>query len=431
MDYKLGLLGLGTVGTGVAQILQSPTRRHPLLNTLSIHRVGVRSLDKQRDIDVAQDALTTDLQGIVSDTDVDIVVELIGGIEPARTLILEAIARGKHVVTANKAVIAAHGTEIAEAAKDAGVCVAYEAAVGGGIPIVQPLQECLGANVLLAITGIVNGTTNFILDRMTSGGESFDAALAEAQALGYAEADPTADVDGLDAADKIAILASLGFNVTIDRAQVFCEGIRHITADDIRYARDWGFEVKLLATAQRQPADLDTLDVRVHPTLLPFDHPLANVHNVNNAVLVRGEPLGEVMFFGPGAGRGATASAVVADVLNTVAKLTAKVENPNRYFKTLSPHQATVQPIGEGVQRYYARVLAKDRPGVIGAMGQCFGNYGVSLEMVMQKDVQGDLAEVVVLTHNVLEANFQKALQELEELPEIASVPTTLRVLPD
>ncbi|WP_017326501.1 homoserine dehydrogenase [Synechococcus sp. PCC 7336] len=430
MVYRLGLLGLGTVGTGVAQILQSPSYRHPLLKELSIARVGVRSLDKPRDIDLPNELLTNNLSEIVSDREIDIAIELIGGIEPARSLILQAIANGKHVVTANKAVIAAHGKEIFTAAERTGACVLLEAAVGGGIPILQPLQQCLGANVIHRITGIANGTTNFILDRMTQTGQAFADALATAQALGYAEADPTADVDGLDAADKIAILAGIAFNERVDRADVFCEGIRHITDTDIRYSREWGFEVKLLATAER---DLETreIDLRVHPMLLPFEHPLANVHLANNAILVQGEPIGEVMFFGPGAGRGPTASAVVSDILNIVAKLEAGIARPDRYFNSNTLHEARVRSIERVTQRYYARVLAKDRPGVIGAMGQCFGDRNVSLERVVQKDVLGGAAEVVVLTHNVLERNFQQALNDIRQLPAIQSVETVLRVLPD
>lgn len=240
MAYNLGLLGLGTVGTGVAQILQSPSHRNPLLKELQLAKIGVRSPGKQRDIQLPESVLTDDVDGIVTDSTIDVIVELLGGIEPSRSLMLTAIANGKHVVTANKAVIAAHGEEILAAAQAQGVCVFFEAAVGGGIPILQPLQQCLGANVLHTITGIVNGTTNYMLDRMTRNGEAFEAVLAVAQELGYAEADPTADVDGLDAADKIAILASLAFDLQVNREDVFCEGIRTITAADIEHAREWG-----------------------------------------------------------------------------------------------------------------------------------------------------------------------------------------------
>ncbi|MEL7086546.1 MAG: homoserine dehydrogenase [Cyanobacteria bacterium P01_G01_bin.4] len=431
MAYNLGLLGLGTVGTGVAQILQSPSHRNPLLKELQLAKIGVRSPGKQRDIQLPESVLTDDVDGIVTDSTIDVIVELLGGIEPSRSLMLTAIANGKHVVTANKAVIAAHGEEILAAAQAQGVCVFFEAAVGGGIPILQPLQQCLGANVLHTITGIVNGTTNYMLDRMTRNGEAFEAVLAVAQELGYAEADPTADVDGLDAADKIAILASLAFDLQVNREDVFCEGIRTITAADIEHAREWGFDVKLLATASRIPDRDRQLDIRVHPTLLPHDHPLANVHQANNAVLVSGDPLGEVMFYGPGAGRGPTASAVVSDIVNVIARLELDTDQPNKLFLSMPSQAADVRGIEGATMRYYTRFLARDRAGVIGELGRCFGDCGVSLEQVIQKDVRDDVAEVVVLTHNVQEKYFRQAISAIQELDAIHSVPTTIRVLPD
>ncbi|MEO0354583.1 MAG: homoserine dehydrogenase [Cyanobacteria bacterium P01_A01_bin.3] len=431
MAYNLGLLGLGTVGTGVAQILQSPSHRNPLLKELQLAKIGVRSPGKQRDIQLPESVLTDDVDGIVTDSTIDVIVELLGGIEPSRSLMLTAITNGKHVVTANKAVIAAHGEEILAAAQAQGVCVFFEAAVGGGIPILQPLQQCLGANVLHTITGIVNGTTNYMLDRMTRNGEAFEAVLAVAQELGYAEADPTADVDGLDAADKIAILASLAFDLQVNREDVFCEGIRTITAADIEHAREWGFDVKLLATASRIPDRDRQLDIRVHPTLLPHDHPLANVHQANNAVLVSGDPLGEVMFYGPGAGRGPTASAVVSDIVNVIARLELDTDQPNKLFLSMPSQAADVRGIEGATMRYYTRFLARDRAGVIGELGRCFGDCGVSLEQVIQKDVRDDVAEVVVLTHNVQEKYFRQAISAIQELDAIHSVPTTIRVLPD
>ena len=431
MAYNLGLLGLGTVGTGVAQILQSPSHRSPFLKDIQLAKVGVRSPDKVREVRLPGGVLTDDLESIVNDDAIDVVVELLGGLEPARSLMLQAIASGKHVVTANKALIAAHVEEILSAAEAQGVCVFFEAAVGGGIPILQPLQQCLGANVLQTITGIVNGTTNFMLDRMTQNGEAFEDVLAVAQELGYAEADPTADVDGLDAADKIAILASLAFDRRVNRKDVYCEGIRHITAADIEHAREWGFEVKLLATASRLQDDDRQLDIRVHPTLLPHNHPLANVHHANNAVLVNGEPLGEVMFYGPGAGRGPTASAVVSDIVNVIARLELGVEHPNKLFLSKPLQTADVRGIEAATMRFYTRLLARDRAGVIGELGRCFGDCGVSLEQVIQKDVRDDVAEVVVLTHNVQEKYFRQAIAAIQELDAIHSVPTTIRVLPD
>ena len=300
----MGLLGLGTVGTGTAQILTDAAGRHPLISEIEIAKVGVRNPQKTRDVELAAEKLTTDLDSIVSDPNIDIVVELMGGLEPARSLILRAIAHGKHIVTANKAVVSRFGDEIFTAANAAGVYVQLEAAVGGGIPVIQPLKQALGVNRIHAVTGIVNGTTNYILTRMQREGGDFAPILADAQRLGYAEADPTADVDGLDAADKIAILASLAFGGRIKLDQVHCEGIRQVSSADIDYAKQLGFVIKLLAIAKRDTCprtseQLDQLQVRVHPTLVPEDHPLATINDVFNAILVEGDPLGQVMFFWP------------------------------------------------------------------------------------------------------------------------------------
>ncbi|MBD0364262.1 MAG: homoserine dehydrogenase, partial [Coleofasciculus sp. C3-bin4] len=309
MAFKIGLLGLGTVGTGTAEILLNPSGRQPLLQDIEIYKVGVRSLGLPRLVSLPPDVLTTDVEAIVTDEAVDIVVEVMGGLEPARSLILKAIAHGKHVVTANKAVIARYGAEIFTAAEEAGVYVLLEAAVGGGIPVIQPLKQSLGVNRIKSVTGIINGTTNYILTRMQSEGGEFTDILADAQKLGYAEADPTADVDGLDAADKIAILASLAFAGRIKLQDVHCEGIRQVSATDIAYAQKLGFVIKLLALAKREEIASDTpesetLQMRVHPTLVPQTHPLASISGVYNAILVEGEPIGQVMFFGPGAGSG-------------------------------------------------------------------------------------------------------------------------------
>ncbi|MEL7495448.1 MAG: homoserine dehydrogenase, partial [Cyanobacteria bacterium J06554_11] len=273
---KVGLLGMGTVGTGVAKILLETKGRHPLLSQLEISKVGVRSL-KPRAVQLPDSLYTTDLDSIVSDPDIDIIVEVIGGLEPARSLILTAISKGKHIVTANKAVISRYGEEIYEAATAAGVYVMIEAAVGGGIPIIAPLKQALSINRIQAVMGIINGTTNYILTRMQTEGGDFGPILTDAQALGYAEADPTADVDGLDAADKIAILAALAFGGRIDRQQVYCEGIRNVSAADISYAEKLGFVIKLLAIAKLPAPNptADSIQVRVHPTLVPTDHPLA------------------------------------------------------------------------------------------------------------------------------------------------------------
>ncbi|HAZ47123.1 MAG TPA: homoserine dehydrogenase [Cyanobacteria bacterium UBA11369] len=438
MAFKIGLLGLGTVGTGTAQILLDPSGRNPLLEELEIYRIGVRNPEKTRPIQLPPGAVTSDLESIVTDPDVDIVVEVIGGLEPARELILKAIAHGKHVVTANKAVIARYSDEIFDAANDAGVYVLLEAAVGGGIPVIQPLKQALGVNRIRSVTGIVNGTTNYILTRMQTEKADFADVLAAAQKLGYAEADPTADVDGFDAADKIAILASLAFGGRIKLEDVYREGISQVSAADIAYADKLGFVIKLLAIANREMLTDDPTDrlrLRVHPTLVPQTHPLASINGVYNAILVEGDPIGQVMFFGPGAGAGPTASAVVSDILNIAAVLTQ-----NSFLKTHSSklhplltcthqHYCKIAPIEELTTRFYARFLTKDRPGVIGKLGTSFGNHGVSIESIVQTGFQGELAEIVVVTHDVREGDFHQALDEIRTLDTVDSIPSLLRVL--
>ncbi|WP_414570575.1 homoserine dehydrogenase [Nostoc sp. CCY 9925] len=456
MGVKLGILGLGTVGTGTVQLLQDKAGRHPLLQEIEIYRVGVRSVDKPRAIELPAEVLTTDLEAIVNDPTVDIIVEVMGGLEPARSLILKALSNGKHVVTANKAVIARYGAEIFTTANQAGVYVMLEAAVGGGIPVIQPLKQSLSVNRIHTVTGIVNGTTNYILTRMQTEGSNFSDVLADAQRLGYAEADPTADVDGLDAADKIAILASLGFGGRINLKDVYTEGIRQVSKTDIAYAEKLGFVIKLLAIANRitPPEEdggtrgrgdagtfsLSPLSVRVHPTLVPKAHPLASINGVYNAILVEGEPIGQVMFFGPGAGAGATASAVASDILNLTASLKSQTVSTQELNKSeiaaLNPllacghHEySQIVPMAELITRFYARFLTNDQPGVIGKLGTCFGNYGVSLESIVQTGFQGELAEIVVVTHDVREGNFRQALAEIESLEAVESIPSLLRVL--
>lgn len=425
---KLGILGLGTVGTGTVQLLQDSAGRHPLLQEIEIYRVGVRSLDKPRGVELSTEVLTTDLESIVNDPAVDIVVEVMGGLEPARSLILKALSNGKHVVTANKAAIARFGAEIFTTANQAGVYVMLEAAVGGGIPVIQPLKQSLSVNRIHTVTGIVNGTTNYILTRMQTEGSNFNDVLADAQRLGYAEADPTADVDGLDAADKIAILASLGFGGRINLQDVYTEGIRQVSKTDIAYAEKLGFVIKLLAIAKRDTPS-SPLSVRVHPTLVPQAHPLASINGVYNAILVEGEPIGQVMFFGPGAGAGATASAVTSDILNLIAVLKTNTAVANPLLACGHQEYCEIAPMAELITRFYARFLTNDQPGVIGKLGTCFGNYGVSIESIVQTGFQGELAEIVVVTHDVREGNFRQALAEIRNLSAIESIPSLLRVL--
>jgi homoserine dehydrogenase len=443
---KIGLLGLGTVGTGIAKILLSPENRHPLLGEVEIQRIGVRNLNTKREVDFPPECFTTNLESIVTDPDIDLIVEVIGGLEPARSLILKAIARGKHVVTANKAVIARYGDEIFTAARSNGVYVMLEATVCGGIPIIQILKQGMGANRIQSVIGIINGTTNYILSRMLHEGGDFETILADAQQLGYAEADPSADIDGYDAADKIAILASLAFSDRIKLDRVHREGIRSISAADIQVATELGFVIKLLGIAQRniqgniqsnaRSSSVDAevfseiLDVRVHPTLIPKSHPLAQIDGVTNAVMIGGDPIGELVFAGAGAGAGATASAIVSDIINTVAAIDANPSQINLLMGCVHQQYAQMQPIEKTTSQFYVRFVVREQPGVIGELGTCFGKHQVSLKSVIQKsDNDGSLANVFVITQAVLEADFQSAIHEIRSLSSLHSVPTVLRLL--
>ena len=443
MTIGIGLLGLGTVGAGVAGILASPQGRHPLVGELALRRVAVRDLNRPRPVELAAELLTTSPEAVVDDPAVDIVVEVMGGLEPARSLILRAIRAGKPVVTANKAVIARYGQEIAAAAAEEGVYVLIEAAVGGGIPIIEPLKQSLGGNRIQRVSGIINGTTNYILSRMADEGAAYAEVLADAQRLGYAEADPAADVQGGDAADKIAILAGLAYGGPVERSAIPTEGIDRLDARDVAYAAQLGFVVKLLAVAQHlgaEPAgasagegDCQLLDVRVHPTLLPKDHPLAGVHGVNNAILVEGEPVGRVMFYGPGAGAGPTASAVVADILNIAGIRQVSGPAPNAPLDPLlaasSWRRCRLGDSALTTHRNYVRLRTRDEAGVIGHIGSCFGQAGVSIQSIVQFEQRQAAAEIVVITHEVQESRFRAALQAIEALPEVDCVAACLRTL--
>lgn len=432
----VGLLGLGTVGGGVASILLSPQERHPLVADLELIRVAVRDRDRPRPVDLSSEQLTTDPQTVVADPRVDVVVEVIGGIEPARTLILAAIQAGKSVVTANKAVIARHGAEIAQAAAAAGVYVLIEAAVGGGIPIIEPLKQSLGGNRINRVSGIINGTTNYILTRMADEGAAYADVLAEAQRLGYAEADPAADVDGLDAADKIAILSTLAFGGGVDRQSIPTEGISRLQGEDVDYARQLGYGVKLLAVAERMAtsdttADPVPLSLRVQPTLVPSHHPLAGVHGVNNAILVEGDPIGQVMFFGPGAGAGPTASAVVADILN-IAGIRQASGADGRLDPLLAAgswRRCSLVDPGRVRQRHYVRFNTQDAPGVIGRIGGCFGDRDISIQSIVQFNASSAGAEIVVITHEVDQRSMDDALVAIRALPEVSGLAAHLGCL--
>ncbi len=425
----IGLLGLGTVGAGVASILSSPEGRHPLIADLDLVRVAVRDLQRPRPVSIPSECLTTNPEEVVDDPNVNVVVEVIGGIEPARTLIMRAIAAGKSVVTANKAVIARHGEEIAAAAAASGVYVLIEAAVGGGIPIIEPLKQSLGSNRIDRVSGIINGTTNYILSRMADEGADYHAVLKEAQDLGYAEADPAADVDGHDAADKIAILSGLAFGGPIERAAVPTTGISNLQGRDVDYATELGYGVKLLAIAERLESNSDQgnslpLAVRVQPTLVPKDHPLAGVNGVNNAILVEGDPIGRVMFYGPGAGAGPTASAVVADILNIagIRQLNNSDGGLDPLLAASSWRSCHLVDGSETRQRNYVRFHTEDAPGVIGRIGSCFGEQGVSIQSIVQFDASNEGAEIVVITHEVGNGAMQNALKAIAALPEVRTL---------
>ncbi len=432
----VGLLGLGTVGTGVVEILQNPEGRHPLVKELDLIRIGVRDPERKRGVEVKKSLLTKNLEEVIDDPKVQVIIEVIGGIEPARKLIMKAISLGKSVVTANKAVIARHGEEIALAAANAGVYVLIEAAVGGGIPIIEPLKQSLGGNKIQKITGIINGTTNYILTRMTKEGMSCEEVLKIAQNLGYAEADPTADVDGLDAADKISILSGLAFGGPINRSEVLTKGIKQLNSQDVAYANQLGYCVKLLAIAERilkgsQKEQSLPLAVSVQPTLVPNHHPLAGVHGVNNAIFIEGNPVGRVMFYGPGAGAGPTASAVVADLLNIagISQLNSNHKNLDPLLAASSWRTCHLVKTSEIIQRNYIRLKAEDNPGVIGKIGSHFGECDVSIQSIVQFDTSNKEAEIVVITHQVSNGKVQEALMRITALKEIKGIESHLACL--
>jgi homoserine dehydrogenase len=423
---RVGLLGCGTVGGALVDLLsrQAEAIESRTGLTLQISRVAVRDLSKDRGLGLPADVFTTDAASVATDPDIDVVVELIGGIEPARDLLLNAIKAGKPVVTGNKELLASHGAEVFAAAEDAGVDVLFEAAVAGGVPLVRPLRESLLVEPVDRVLGIVNGTTNFILTRMAEEGASYADVLAEAQRLGYAEADPTADVEGFDAAAKIAIIATIAFGVRVVADDVYREGITSITADDIAFAKRSGFVVKLLAVAESfSSAGTAEVGVRVHPVLLPDTHPLASVRESFNAVFVEGSSVGDLMFYGRGAGGDPTASAVLGDLVDAAL---------NRQRDT----HATVGHIGTGRIRsiddlasaYYLSIDTVDRPGVLAAVASVFGAHDVSIAS-MEQEGRGDAARIVFVTHRAREADVQATVAELRGLDAVRRVNNLIRVL--
>lgn len=423
---QIGLLGFGTVGTGVVRILQDKANLIKQKTGADTHikTILVRDLKKTRKIGI--DAkLTTDASDILNDPDIAIVVELMGGEEPAKSFMLEALNRGKHVITANKDVIAKYGRELFAAAEKQEVNLLFEASVGGGIPIIRPLKRCLAANRISEVMGIVNGTTNYMLDKMTTEGADFAAVLAEAQAKGYAEADPTADVGGWDAARKIAILASIAFGTRISLDDVSVEGITLIEPEDIDYGRELGYVIKLLAIAQE---DEKGVNARVHPAFIPLNHPLAAVRDVFNAIFVRGDAIGEAMFYGRGAGEMPTASAVCADIMEAARDICHG--SPSRILCTCF-EEKRISPISETESPYYIRLLAEDRPGVMAAIAGAFGDQQVSLNSVIQKRRVGKRAEIVLITYKVNDADLQLAVQTLGGLSVVNKISTVIRVVGD
>jgi homoserine dehydrogenase len=424
-QVRVGLLGCGTVGSALIRLLhqQAASIEARTGIRLVVQRVAVRNASKDRGVGLPPDAFTNDPEQVVAAGDVDVVVEVMGGIEPARSLVLEAVKAGKPVVTANKELLANVGAEVFAAAEAAGVDVLFEAAVAGGIPLVRPLRESLLGEPVDRVLGIVNGTTNYILTRMTEAGASYAEALAEAQRLGFAEADPTADVEGFDAGAKIAILASIAFGVKVVAGDVYHEGIATLTADDIAYAARRGYVVKLLAIAEQFDGDDRQVAVRVHPALLPSTHPLASVRESFNAVFVQGGAVGDLMFYGRGAGGDPTASAVLGDLIDASVNLR---KGTHAGIGALAP--ARIRPIDDLECEYYLGLDVVDRPGVLAAVAGVFGRHGVSIAS-MEQEGRGDEARLVFITHTARERDMQSTVTELGDLDTVRRVGSLIRLL--
>jgi homoserine dehydrogenase len=426
---NVGVLGCGNVGAALVALVQQRADEVAARTgvRIEITRVAVRSLTRKRPIDVADSVLTRDAAEVVADPAIDVVVEVIGGIEPARELILAALAAGKPVVTANKELLANHGAELYQAAAAAEVDLLFEAAVAGGIPILRPMRESLIGEDVRRIMGIVNGTTNFILTAMSEHGTSYAEALAEAQQLGFAERDPTADVEGFDAGAKAAILASIAFGAKVVAGDVYHEGISAITATDIAFAERLGYVVKLLAIAELVAGESgsDEVAVRVHPAMVPRTHPLAGVRESFNAVFVEGEAVGDLMFYGRGAGGDPTASAVLGDLVDAAVNLDKKT------FASLPALvRRPIRPIDELHSSYYVNLDVVDRPGVLRAVAEVFERHAVSIRSLEQEGVGAD-ARLIFITHLAREADVQRTLDDLRELDVIHTITSVLRVIGD
>jgi homoserine dehydrogenase len=419
---RVGLLGCGTVGTAVTRLLHD--HREDIARRagcrLEVSKIAVRDPSKRREVPVHPSAFTADPVEVVDDPAIDIVCELMGGSEPAGSLILAAFDRDKPVVTANKELLSTRGRELFDASDAKGLDLYFEAAVGGGIPLVRPLKESLTAERLTSIIGIVNGTTNYVLTRMSENGMSFAEALGEAQRLGYAEADPTADVDGYDAAAKCAILASIAFNARVVAGDVYREGIGRVTTEDIEFARRLGYVVKLLAIAELHE---ERVAARVHPAMIPSEHPLAAVRDAFNGVFVEGPNVGELMFYGRGAGGEPTATAVVGDLVTVARNLLAGA----RGVGCTCFLERTVRPMSEMEGQYYILLRVEDRPGVLAEIASVFGRNDVSIKSVWQEGTGAD-AQLVFITHRAREGLFQQAVTELGGVRAVEEVRSILRV---
>jgi len=423
-QVNIGIIGFGTVGTGVVRLLlehQEQISKKAGIR-IEIKRICDLDITRERPVKIHRNLLTTSAAHVLDDPEIDIVAELIGGVDPAKEFILRALRNGKHVVTANKELIAREGKALLTEADARKLDLFFEASVGGGIPIIRPLRVCLAGNELSEVIGIVNGTTNYILTKMSREGGDFEGALGEAQKAGYAEADPTNDIDGLDARYKIAILASIAFGASLDVDQVYAEGIRKVTSRDIEYARQLGYVIKLLGIARSHD---NAIEARVHPTLLPSTHPLAGVNDVYNAIYVRGDFVQDVMFYGRGAGSMPTASAVVGDIIDIARNVKASA---NGRLPVPFMESKDLEGIDSVITRYYVRMLVADRPGVLAAIAKVFGDNQVSIASVVQKDSQGAKAEIVLITHAVAERNFRQAINEIQNLDVVAEIGNWIRV---
>ncbi|MEF3194199.1 MAG: homoserine dehydrogenase [Halothiobacillaceae bacterium] len=428
---KVGLLGLGTVGGGTVNVLRRNqdeiSRRAG--RGIEVVAASVRRIDAPRICDTTGIRLTTDPFSVVNDPEVEVVCELMGGVEPARELVLRAIELGKHVVTANKMLIALHGNAIFRRAQDKGVMVAFEAAVAGGIPIIKAIREGLAGNRIEWLAGIINGTGNFILTEMLDAGREFDDVLAEAQRLGYAEADPTFDLEGIDAAHKLTILASIAFGIPLQFDKVVTEGITRITREDVSYAEALGYRIKHLGIARRTEQGVE---LRVHPTLIPERRLIANVDGVKNAVLVMSDAVGPTLYYGAGAGADPTASAVVADLVDVVRTMTADPENrvPHLAFQPDALRDLPILPMSEVTTAYYLRLMAEDRPGVLADVTRILADQGISIEAILQKEPAEDTAPVpiIILTQRVKEGRMNEAIARIERLAAIKRPVVRIRV---